>query len=93
MVQGRFLALCGFGNLPGDITFLDKKADGKCKVISQVRYALLLTMLLSACSRSHSQSLRAQAVGIRFTFSVWMMHINSHALYYASAAAVANKQH
>lgn len=35
--QGRFLALCGFGNLPGDITFLDKKADGKCKVISQVR--------------------------------------------------------
>ena len=36
-VQGQFLALCGFGNLPGDITFLDKKADGKCKVISQVR--------------------------------------------------------
>ena len=36
-LQGRFLALCGFGNLPGDITFLDKKADGKCKVISQVR--------------------------------------------------------
>jgi hypothetical protein len=40
--QGRFLALCGFGNLPGDITFLDKKADGKCKVISQVRCSTLI---------------------------------------------------
>ena len=37
VLQGRFLALCGFGNLPGDITFLDKKADGKCKVMGQVR--------------------------------------------------------
>lgn len=43
--QGRFLALCGFGNLPGDITFLDKKADGKCKVISQVRCGISIAEL------------------------------------------------
>ncbi|XRB05145.1 Eukaryotic translation initiation factor 2A [Pycnococcus provasolii] len=30
---GRFIALCGFGNLPGDVTFYDRKADGKCKKI------------------------------------------------------------
>jgi translation initiation factor 2A len=33
----RFLILGGFGNLPGDIEFYDKKADGKCKVIGTVR--------------------------------------------------------
>ena len=35
----RFLILGGFGNLPGDIEFYDKKADGKCKVMGKVRAA------------------------------------------------------
>ncbi|GAB4814302.1 hypothetical protein N2152v2_001348 [Parachlorella kessleri] len=34
---GRFLALAGFGNLPGDVAFYDKKADGKCKLIATTR--------------------------------------------------------
>ncbi|QDZ20404.1 eukaryotic translation initiation factor 2A [Chloropicon primus] len=35
----RFLVIGGFGNLPGDIEFYDKKADGKCKVMGKVRAA------------------------------------------------------
>jgi len=35
----RFLILGGFGNLPGDIEFFDKKADGKCKLMGKVRAA------------------------------------------------------
>lgn len=34
---GRFLALAGFGNLPGDVAFFDKKADGKCKSMGTSR--------------------------------------------------------
>ena len=34
---GRFLCLGGFGNLPGDLEFFDKKADGKCKPTGAVR--------------------------------------------------------
>ena len=36
-MQGRFLALAGFGNLPGDIVFFDKKSDGRCKQMGAVR--------------------------------------------------------
>lgn len=46
-VQSRFFALCGFGNLPGDILFYDKKADGKCKLMSQVRYSPALNHCLT----------------------------------------------
>ncbi|KAJ9534882.1 hypothetical protein QJQ45_029558 [Haematococcus lacustris] len=34
---GRFIALMGFGNLPGDILFFDKKASGVCKQMAAVR--------------------------------------------------------
>lgn len=36
-LQGRFLALAGFGNLPGDIVFFDRKPDGRCKQMGAVR--------------------------------------------------------
>ena len=36
--QGRFLAVAGFGNLPGDLVFYEKKADGKCKQIAATRW-------------------------------------------------------
>jgi hypothetical protein len=36
-LQGRFLALAGFGNLPGDIVFFDRKLDGRCKQMGAVR--------------------------------------------------------
>ena len=35
--QGRFFAIAGFGNLPGDLVFYEKKADGKCKQIAATR--------------------------------------------------------
>ena len=38
-LQGRFLAIAGFGNLPGDVVFFDKKPDGKCKQMGATRCA------------------------------------------------------
>ncbi|BDA46939.1 Eukaryotic translation initiation factor 2A [Coccomyxa sp. Obi] len=35
--QGRFVAVAGFGNLPGDILFFDRKADGKLKQMGATR--------------------------------------------------------
>lgn len=37
VMQGRFLAVAGFGNLPGDILFFDKKPDGKLKQMGATR--------------------------------------------------------
>ena len=34
---GRFFVLAGIGNLPGDLSFYDKKADGKCKLMAATR--------------------------------------------------------
>uniref|UniRef100_A0A1D2AE34 Eukaryotic translation initiation factor 2A n=1 Tax=Auxenochlorella protothecoides TaxID=3075 RepID=A0A1D2AE34_AUXPR len=34
---GRYFVLAGFGNLPGDLAFYDKKADGKCKPMGTTR--------------------------------------------------------
>ncbi|PNW80053.1 hypothetical protein CHLRE_08g375900v5 [Chlamydomonas reinhardtii] len=34
---GRFFAICGFGNLPGDIMLFDKKTSGSCKQMGAVR--------------------------------------------------------
>lgn len=48
---GRFLALAGFGNLPGDISFLDRKADGKCKPMGAVRADSQVSIEWSACGR------------------------------------------
>lgn len=41
-VQGRFFALAGFGNLPGDMVFYDRKNDGRCKQMGAVRQVLSL---------------------------------------------------
>ena len=37
LLQSRFFAVCGFGNLPGDVVFYDKKVDGKCKIMGSTR--------------------------------------------------------
>ncbi|GLI68138.1 hypothetical protein VaNZ11_012474 [Volvox africanus] len=34
---GRFFVIAGFGNLPGDIVFYDKKTSGTCKQMGAVR--------------------------------------------------------
>ncbi|CAG9467121.1 unnamed protein product [Pedinophyceae sp. YPF-701] len=33
----KWICLAGFGNLPGDVFVYDRKADGKCKTIGQMR--------------------------------------------------------
>lgn len=48
---GRFLMLGGFGNLPGDVSFLDRKADGKVKPMAETRLANAVTAEWSPCGR------------------------------------------
>ena len=48
---GRFFALAGFGNLPGDLTFYDKKADAKCKVMGTTRASNGVSLEWSPCGR------------------------------------------
>lgn len=47
---GRFLCVAGFGNLPGDIVFFDKKASGACKQMGAVRCEAV-TLSWSPCGR------------------------------------------
>lgn len=49
--HSRFLAMAGFGNLPGDIFFYDKKADGKCKRVGETRCPSV-TLDWSPCGRA-----------------------------------------
>lgn len=69
--QGRFLALCGFGNLPGDITFLDKKADGKCKVISQVRNDVAVTCDWAPDGRHFLTATVAPRLNVDNGYQIW----------------------
>ncbi|KAA6416608.1 MAG: eukaryotic translation initiation factor 2A-like [Trebouxia sp. A1-2] len=68
---GRFLALCGFGNLPGDITFLDKKADGKCKVISQVRNDVAVTCDWAPDGRHFLTATVAPRLNVDNGYQIW----------------------
>lgn len=48
---GRFFVLAGFGNLPGDLAFFDKKADAKCKSMGTSRAENGVTLEWSPCGR------------------------------------------
>ena len=48
---GRFFVLAGFGNLPGDLAFYDKKADAKCKLMGSSRASNGVTLSWSPCGR------------------------------------------
>lgn len=48
---GRFFALAGFGNLPGDLVFYDKKADAKCKLMGSTRASNGVSLQWSPCGR------------------------------------------
>lgn len=48
---GRFLVVAGFGNLPGDLSFFDKKADGKCKPMGSGRAENGVSLAWSPCGR------------------------------------------
>ena len=43
--------MAGFGNLPGDMTFYDKKADAKCKVMGTTRASNGVSLEWSPCGR------------------------------------------
>jgi len=49
--HGRFLALGGFGNLPGDLVLLDRKADGKLKPIIETRLPNTVALEWAPCGR------------------------------------------
>jgi translation initiation factor 2A len=49
--HGRFLVLAGFGNLPGDLAFFDRKADGKFKPMGSSRAENGVTLQWSPCGR------------------------------------------
>ena len=48
---GRFLVLGGFGNLPGDVCFFDRKADAKLKLMAETRLANAVSVEWSPCGR------------------------------------------
>jgi len=48
---GRFFVLAGFGNLPGDLSFYDKKADSKCKPMGSCRANNGVSLQWSPCGR------------------------------------------
>ncbi|PSC70931.1 eukaryotic translation initiation factor eIF2A family [Micractinium conductrix] len=48
---GRFFVLAGIGNLPGDLAFYDKKADGKCRSMGNTRAENAVTAEWSPCGR------------------------------------------
>ena len=51
---GRFVCLAGFGNLPGDIKFFDRKADGKYKLVGSTRAACSVSIFpVSLSETSH----------------------------------------
>ncbi|WIA28435.1 hypothetical protein OEZ86_010979 [Tetradesmus obliquus] len=48
---GRFLAIAGFGNLPGDIVFYNKLSKGVCKQMGATRSASSVSAAWSPCGR------------------------------------------
>eukprot|EP00775_Hariotina_reticulata_P012065 gene12064-12206_t len=48
---GRFLAIAGFGNLPGDVVFYNKLAKGNCKQMGATRSGSAVTAEWSPCGR------------------------------------------
>ncbi|KAF6264398.1 eukaryotic translation initiation factor eIF2A-domain-containing protein [Scenedesmus sp. NREL 46B-D3] len=48
---GRFLAIAGFGNLPGDVVFYNKLNKGVCKQMGATRSGSAVTASWSPCGR------------------------------------------
>jgi translation initiation factor 2A len=40
-----FFAIGGFGNLPGDMEFFDRKADGKCKSMGKAKHHCVVSIV------------------------------------------------
>ncbi|GMH45057.1 hypothetical protein BSKO_13014 [Bryopsis sp. KO-2023] len=68
--QGRFLCVAGFGNLPGDIVFWDKKNNGSCRRITTVRCPSV-TMEWSPCGRHILTAITAPRLRVDNAFKVY----------------------
>jgi len=87
---GRFLALAGFGNLPGDVSLLDRKADGKCKPMAETRLANSVSIEWSPCGRALLTATTAPRLQVdngfrvvRYTGEVLFTHAPAGQLYAA----------
>jgi translation initiation factor 2A len=69
--SGRFLAICGFGNLPGDMVFFDKKADMKCRAMGAGRAANGVSAQWSPCGRFLLTATTAPRLRVDNGLQVW----------------------
>ena len=67
--QGRFLAIAGFGNLPGDVALYDRKADGKFRPMGSARCVALALVSLELISQPDAKVLQCLQVGMPCTLA------------------------
>ena len=68
---GRFVALAGFGNLPGDVKFFQKMKDGKYKPIGSTRAACSVTLEWSPDGRRLLTSTVAPRLNVDNGWKIW----------------------
>jgi translation initiation factor 2A len=68
---GRFVLLAGFGNLPGDMKFFDRKADGKYKLVGATRAACSVTAEWSPDGRRLLTATVAPRLNVDNGFKIW----------------------
>ena len=68
---GRFIALAGFGNLPGDVKFFQKMKDGKYKPIGSTRASCSVTLEWSPDGRRLLTSTIAPRLNVDNGWKIW----------------------
>jgi translation initiation factor 2A len=68
---GRFVCLAGFGNLPGDMKFFDRKTDGKYKLVGATRAACAVTAEWSPDGRRLLTATTAPRLNVDNGFKIW----------------------
>lgn len=68
---GRFICLAGFGNLPGDMRFFDRKADGKYKLIGKARAACSVSAEWSPNGRYLLTATTAPRLNVDNGYKLW----------------------
>ena len=68
---GRFVALAGFGNLPGDVKFFQKMKDGKYKPIGSTRASCSVTLEWSPDGRRLLTSTIAPRLNVDNGWKIW----------------------
>jgi translation initiation factor 2A len=96
---GRFILLAGFGNLPGDMKFFDRKQDGKYKLVGATRAACAVTAEWSPDGRRLLTATIAPRLNVDNGFKIWryngdlLHHEQREKLYEASWAPAPNGTH